>query len=125
MKNKGISVLIIVRILAGVLTVMSINLSWQNLEREKTLLHETKILEVTHTVEACMEEALLKLNGNHSYVGESFYFNTVFCIIEVTEDSEDLRTVRVFAHTESIYSKEIIAQVEISNTLEIISWNSD
>lgn len=125
MIKKGMTTLSIVMIISSVLIYMSVDLVLRNIEREKTLFHKSQILEVSNTVEACMEEGLLKLNGNHAYMGESFYFDDIFCIIEVTVDGEDLRTLRAYAHTDTIYSKEITAQVDISSALEILSWSSD
>ncbi len=124
-QRHGISTLAIVLILSTFITTMSINLALQNIEREQTLLHETMLMEVRHTVEACMEEALLKLNGNHDYTGESFYFNDVFCIIEVTDLDVDQKRIRTFAHTQGMYAKQIVADVDISSAIEIISWTAD
>ena len=85
-------------------------------------LHETKFESTYTTAEACAEDALLKLNSNGSFSGETIMIYGVACTSTVT-GSGAVRGITVEASQGDLYFANLELSVNIGVVpLSVLSW---
>lgn len=123
--KKGISTLIVVIIISAVTVMAAFSAALTGIDETKIGLNQNKSIETFSGADGCAEEALVKLNGNRSYTGETdLTIGNTICDI-VVSGSGDTRTINVTAINsmpEGTYTREIEVSVDWSTNFQITSW---
>ena len=119
--QKGVVALLIVIIVGASTLIMAISsalLGMGELDLGYTMGRSEETLVLT---DGCVEEALLQIKRNTSYIGESLVLSNGSCIISVVSSGSD-RIITVVGTVEN-YNKKIEVTLTLSgNQIIINSW---
>lgn len=119
--NKGVSLVIVIIIVSAITLMVGVAATLQGIDEAQIGFNQNKSIETFTATDGCIEEALVKLNSNHSYSGEVLAMGDVSCTITVT-GSGNTRTINVVSTHDALYSNEINVDVDWSSTFQITSW---
>lgn len=117
---KGFTTLLFVLILSAVLTLLVTTASLGGIQETQNAFRHRQGRAVFAAANGCMEEALLSLNQNHAYTGETLVLNGVSCIVSIT-GSGTTRTLEVQA-AQGNYARRLQATVDFSAAFTLTSW---
>lgn len=118
--NKGAAVLIIVIIMGSAMLLISLSLGISSISENLINLYQSQSSRLSLSVDGCAEEALMRLNRDNNYEGETLILNDTSCIINVSGTGSS-RTINVTG-TKSNYTRELEIAVNISPSYAITSW---
>ncbi len=120
--QSGIMLLIPTIVISAVLILIVTTNALISIDQSKTALHEQKTLEAFIAADSCLELALLNLSSDSGYSGESLTIDQASCTISVS-GSDDTRTIDISTTLDApLYVRELQAQVSLSPSFTITSW---
>ena len=119
--QEGIALLLAVIIISAAALMIATTVLVSSLDKSKASLHNEKTTEIFNGTDGCVEEALIALNNDPGYTGENLTIENVSCTITVSGTGDD-RTINVVSTQDTIYSREVEVEVDMSGDFEITSW---
>lgn len=111
--GDGIAMLVSVLIISSVALAIVIGFVLMSLTESKMGIHRNKMIEIFAATDSCIDDALVKLNGNHGYAGEVFNYADIACTINVS-GSGATRTLNANSTYEDTYavSAEVLVNLD-------------
>lgn len=76
-------------------------------------LYDTEYQETFVGADACVEEALLRLNSNNAFTGDTYAIGSISCIATVTNPGGNVRVIRAEATQGSTYISTFEVTVDV------------
>ena len=95
-KGSGYVLVIAIIVIASIMSIIAIKTSLSSITHLEKSTASLKVNEVSSSVESCLEDSLLRLNWDNTYVGDSYFLGDVNCSV-VISGSGNTRTVNVTA----------------------------
>lgn len=122
--NRGISVLISILIIASIMIVLTFGMGLNSISENQIGLYQSRSSVAFYNVDGCAEEAILKINRNNSYTGETLNLANVVCVISVSGTGLN-RTINVVGTSSEGYVRNIGITVTISPSFAVTSWQEN
>lgn len=121
MKNRpGAVILVLLLIVAAVGLMISLSLGLGAISENQMSLYSSVSGRIFYNMDGCGEEALIRLNRDNAYTGETITLNNTSCTIVVT-GSGSTRTINVTA-TQTDYTRKLQINVTLSPTFAVTQW---
>lgn len=120
-KHSGIAMLVTMIVVGAAALAVVIGIALVGIDETRIQLHQSKSLEVSSVTDGCIEEALIKLNGNRNYAADVFNSSGIECTISITGEGNN-RIIRAVSAYEGTYSRKIEAGVNFDSNFKIIYW---
>lgn len=121
-QKQGVSTLLMVIVISAVALIIAVTAALKGIDETQTGLHQRKSIETFTATDGCLEEALIKLNGDRTgYTGENLTIGDVSCVVTVT-GAGNTRTINVTSTHDGTYTREFEADVDFSSGFEVTSW---
>lgn len=120
--QRGVSTLLMVIVISAVALMIAMSSTLAGIDGSQMDLKQSKSIETFTATDGCVEEALIKLNGDREgYIGENLTVGDVSCTITVT-GAGDSRTINVTSTHDGTYTREIEVEVDWSSGFQMTSW---
>jgi len=118
---RGIAVLVSVILIAAVILVISLSLGFAAVTENEMTLYQTQANKLFVNTDACAEEALARINRDHSYTGETLTIDDADCTISISGNGAN-RSITISAVKDN-FSRNLQINVKIVPSFEITSWS--
>jgi len=120
-KTRGAIALITMVVLGAVVTIIVTSTIILGVSSRQNALHLNQSSVVFIKADGCLEEALLRLNRDDAYGGDTYEIGDMECEISVS-GSEDERTITIEAVEEAFYH-HFSVEVQIDPSFGILSFS--
>lgn len=117
---QGAAVLILILIIAAIGLMLSLSLGLRAISENQIGLYLSQSSRIFINMDGCAEEALIRLNRNNAYIGETLILNNTSCVISIVS-SGDVRTINITA-SQTDYAKKLRINVILSPVFTVTSW---
>ena len=122
LKNKRGAIGILTSLVLGVVLVMlAVSVVLTGISSRSNTFNLNQSQAVFIGFEGCIESALIRLNRDNAYVGESLIVDGVNCSVSISGIDEE-RTVTVTGSKNNI-TRDAVLDVQLSPNFGIIDWN--
>lgn len=118
--QKAASALLLMIIVGAVILILALSLGFSAIHQSQVTIHQTIGQQLQGNLNGCGDEALIKINRNHAYAGETLIIDETECQIAVAGTGAN-RTITIVA-TQDDYSRSLEIGVRIFPNLEVTSW---
>ncbi|MDD3646959.1 MAG: hypothetical protein PHS44_00455 [Candidatus Dojkabacteria bacterium] len=120
-KQNGAALLVSLLVISALALVLAIAVNLSAVDEVLRSSQGRSSLRSRTIADSCLEEAMLRLKRNSSYMGETLNFEYGTCNVTILE-AGTIRTVNIYASEETSVT-ELSVEVELSGTVPIInSW---
>lgn len=119
-EKKGFSVLLVMIIVTAAIVIIALGMGLSSITENQINLDQSKSARMLSNIDGCGEEALLQLNRNNSYDGETILIENTSCIIDIVGTGAN-RTINITG-TNNYYTKRVQINVIIFPTFQVTLW---
>ncbi len=118
--TKGFAVLLVILIVSATITILAVGMGLSAINENQITLYHGQSIKLSMLLDACADEALIQLNRDNNYTGETLNIQEKSCIISVSGTGAE-RSIDISANIGK-HSKNLHIDVTISPTFTITSW---
>lgn len=122
--NRGISVLVSVLIIATIMIVLTFGMGLNSIAENQIGLYQSRSSVSFYNVDGCAEEAVLRLNRDNNYTGETLNLGNTTCVISISGSGSN-RTIGIAGTSSEGYTRNIGITVTIAPSFAITSWQEN
>lgn len=118
--GRGAALLVTVIIISAGIVSIVIGAGFNAMSENFIIMHQDISQKTFFHADSCAEEAMIRLNRNNVYVGETFNIDNTVCTVTAS-GSGVVRTLRVSAERNE-YEKIIEVSVRLFPQFTLLSW---
>ncbi len=122
--NRGAIALIGVLIISAILIILTIGMSESNLSLMDEYLNNESSQNMYHIAEGCLEETIIRIEDNVSFLGTTLDMGDVICVSSVTGTTTKTISIEL---TYLNYTQNFSAQISVTtngqaNNVLLLNW---
>jgi hypothetical protein len=118
--QSGVAVLMVVLIVASVLLSIALTMGNASITENQINLYQSQSNQLMQNLDGCGDEALIRLNRNSLYAGETLILDGTTCVISLS-GSGSTRTISILGSKDA-YTKKLQINATIFPTFTVTSW---
>lgn len=118
--NRGQTALVGVLIIMAIVLLLTLTMSYTSSQELQINTKETANKQVAYLADSCLDEALVRLRRDDTYIGGSLTLFGGTCVINITAQSHN-RTINITAQKDDNVRK-LEAVLDLENPSRLHSW---